>query len=53
MAIGTLGTIDKIADILLISLMLLQEISGKSRAEVLESIKDEGIKTDELINKLR
>ena len=50
---GTLETVDKIADILLISLMLLQQISGKSREEILESIKDEGVKTDELLSKLR
>lgn len=46
-------TVDKITDILLISLMLLQQITGKSREEVLEAIRDEGQKTDELLKKLR
>lgn len=50
---STIDTIDKITDILLISLMLLQQITGKSREEVLEAIKDENQKTDELLKKLR
>jgi len=49
----TTDTINKIADILLLSLILLQNITGKSRAEVLDAIKDESAKTDELIRKLR
>lgn len=49
----TFDTIDKISDILLISLMLLQQITGKSRQEVLDAMKDEGIKSDELLKQLR
>lgn len=44
---------NKVADILLISLMLLQQITGKSREEVLEAIKDESARTNELLDKLR
>jgi len=51
--LDTLDAIDKISDIILLSLILLQNITGKSREEVLQAIKDEGIKTDELIAKLR
>ena len=51
--LDTIGTISKLADILLLSLILLQQITGKSRDEVLEAIKDESAKTDELIKKLR
>ena len=49
----TIDTIDKVTDIVLLSLMLLQQISGKSRDEVLNAIRDEDGKTDELIKKLR
>ena len=49
----TLDTIDKVTDIVLLSLMLLQQISGKSKDEVLNAIRDEDGKTDDLIKKLR
>lgn len=45
--------INQIADIVLLSIMLMQQITGKSRDEVLEAMKYEGIKTDELLKKLR
>jgi len=48
-----IDTVNGITDILLLSLILLQQITGKSREEVLQAIKDEGIKTDELLAKLR
>ena len=48
-----LNIVDKVSDIILMSLILLQEVSGKSREEILEAIKDEGIKTDDLIKRLR
>jgi len=47
------AVVSKIADILLLSLMLLQEITNKSREEVLDMIKNESIKTDELLKKLK
>jgi len=51
--LDVIDTVNGITDILLLSLILLQQITGKSREEVLLAIKDEGIKTDELIAKLR
>ncbi len=42
-----------VSDILLLSIIVLQLITNKSRTEVLEAIKDEGTKTDELLKKLR
>jgi len=51
--LDTIGAISKVTDILLLSLILLQQITGKSRDEVLAAIKDESAKTDELIAKLR
>lgn len=51
--IDKIETINKVADILLLTLILLQGITGKSRQEVLNAISDESTKTDELIAKLR
>jgi len=51
--IDTIDAINKVADILLLSLMLLQQITGKSRDEVLSAIADESSRTDELISRLR
>ena len=45
--------INRTADLLLRTIALMQQISGKSREEVLRAIADEGIKTDELLKKLR
>jgi len=45
--------INQVSDILLLSVMLMQQITGKSREEVLDAIKEEGIKTDDLLKKLR
>ena len=45
--------IDKTIDIILLSLTLLQQVSGKSQEEILEMIKEEGEKTDALLKKLR
>lgn len=42
-----------VTDIMLKSIILMQEISQKSREEVLSALKDEGIKTNELLEKLR
>lgn len=49
----TIDAIDKVTDIMLLSLILLQGITGKSREEILEAIKDESAKTDELLEKLK
>lgn len=53
MKLDPIDTANKAADILLISLMLLQQITGKSKEEVLTAIKDESQRTDELIARLR
>jgi len=45
--------IDKALDLVIISIALLQEISGKSREEILDAIKSEEAKTDKLLEKLR
>jgi len=45
--------IDKATDLLFLTLMILQEVSGKTQEEVLEAIKTEGAKTDELLKKLK
>lgn len=51
--IDTIDAINKVADILLLSLILMQQLTGKSREEVLAAIADESAKTDGLISKLR
>ena len=47
------GVISQVADILLLTIALMQRITGKTREEVLKAIKEEGIKTNELLKKLR
>ena len=47
------AVISQIADIIFLSISLMQQITGKSMAEVLEIIKEEEAKTDELLEKLR
>ena len=48
-----IGVISQVADLLLMTLMLLQDITGKSREQILDSIMDENIKTDELLEELK
>jgi hypothetical protein len=43
---------DKLTDILLLTLLALQEISGKTQEEVLAAIEQEGKKTDALLDQL-
>jgi hypothetical protein len=44
---------DKATDLVLLGLLILQEVSGMSRQEVLEKIQAEGDRTDELKKQLR
>ena len=53
MARITVAVISQVADLVLLSLALLQKITGKTRAEVLAACKAESTKTDELLKKLR
>ena len=48
-----LGMISQVADLVLLTVMLLQDITGKSRQQVLDAIMDENIETDELLKRLR
>ena len=50
---NTLEIVDKSIDIILLSLIMLQNITNKSQEEILDLIRAEGRKTDELLNKLR
>ena len=49
---NTIDQINTATDIIFLTLMLLQQITGKPAEEVLEAIKSEGAKTDALIAKL-
>jgi len=53
MSIETVLLIDKTIDIILLSLAMLQEVTNKPQDEILDMIKEEGEKTDELLKKLR
>lgn len=44
---------DKVTDLILLGLLLLQKVSGMSRDEVLAEIQKAGDRTDELKKKLR
>jgi len=48
-----LKMINTASDLVLLGILLLQQISGKSEAEVIEAIKAESDKTDTLLNKLK
>ena len=48
-----IDAVDKLTDILFLTLMLIQQISSKTQDEILDAIKTEGAKTDELLKKLR
>lgn len=48
-----INNINNITDILLVTLSLLQQITGKSKEEVLDAISKEDKRTDELIERLR
>ena len=48
-----IDTVNTITDIVFLGLLLLQQISGKSKDEVLDMIKSEGAKTDKLLKQLR
>lgn len=48
-----LEIIDRATDIIFLTLMLLQNVTNKSQDEILDSIKAEGAKTDNLLMKLR
>jgi hypothetical protein len=50
---NTIEIIDKATDLIFLSLALIQLVSSKTPEEVLEAIKAEGQKTDELLAKLR
>ena len=50
MALSTIEIIDKLTTLTILSLGILQKISGLSREEVLESIKKAELKTDSLID---
>ena len=47
------GLINQIADLFILSLSLMQKITGKTREEVLAAAAKAEIKTDELLKKLR
>jgi len=51
--LDTIDAIEKVTDILLLSLILLQGITGKSREEVFKAIDEESRRTDELLSRLR
>jgi len=53
MSDDVIEVIDKLTDILFLTMWLLQQITGKSQEEVLTAIGSEGAKTDELLKKLR
>lgn len=48
-----IALISQVADILLLTLSLMQKVTGKTREEVLKAIVSEEIKTNELLKKLR
>ena len=49
----TINLIDGISSIIFLSLMILQQLTGKTNEQVLEDIKVAGAKTDELLKQLR
>lgn len=49
----TIVMIDRITDLVFMSIMILQEVSGKSQDEIISAIKEEGEKTDALLARLR
>ena len=49
----TLDTANAIMDVILISISLLQQISNKTRDQVISDIVSADMRSDELINRLR
>lgn len=48
-----LYVINKVADLFILSISLMQTVTGKTKEEVLKAAAEAEIKTDELIKKLR
>jgi len=48
-----LNQVDALSNIILLSLFLMQQITGKTKEETMKMIDQEGIKTDALLMKLK